>query len=1096
MQNLEIDERIAALSPEKRELLLQKLREKPKKKAENIVPQLTSEPREDLHQPFKLSEIQQAYWLGQSGLFDLGAQGSNIFMEYEITGVNLLTKRLLQWRMNNALEKLIKHYDMLRVSIRSNGLQQILTDVLPYRIKIIDFRGKDLKFVERELAVTRERLKLKKTRVDEWPLFEFLGYHLDGKRLILQIRVSALIMDGTSRGKFISHFMQLVTNPFKKLSPLEISYRDYVLAWDEFKTGPVYQRARDNWLKRLPDLLPGPRLPLKEYLEPKAPSQLEAWEIELVTASVWEKIQSRAKQSGLSPSSVLLAAFIDTLAYWSFTPQFSIGIIHTYRPPLHPKIKDILGNFNSIGIVQADVLGGNFIERAKKLQWQVLEIVDSPYYSGLEVLREINRVHARSSKATIPVFFNSLLNYIEKERQPEKTEQLASAKEKTVGKSLLPRFTEREITLYPTQVQLFPTIYETDNGGINCKWEVANRLFPTDMMNKMVAGYQNLLKKLAIDERSWLKNWGETTKVFPTIEKKLITNNDLLPKTEMTISSLLAQSMCKHSQKIAVISHDKQLTYGELTQLVAQLRQRLENSGVKPGHRLVLMMEKSWEAIVTLLGILQLGANYIPVGQTIRQEEFNDLLSQHEVKLVLKSSTYKNLSLPEDVQSITVDEDLFHCSAKPTSTVTDWVNNEVACIIYPNGYHDRFKWVKLNHVKIVELLLDLNQRFQITPEDKFLSQYPTTSSLWLYDILGALTAGAEVVLPTVGEEKWSQEQWFQLIQKEQITIWSSAPERWENFLTLIEEKTDFQQWSLRLIVLSNGSIPRGLVERTCLLNQDTQIYHLWGTDDALLWTMACKLDRLQDHGGARFNQVITGQQIYLLNSAFQKAPEWVLGSVYIGGQGLLAYDGSQKFSIPHPETGELLTKTGYIGRYINQEFVEILGTEESFQFFSHGYSVYPIEVQDHLERHPDVRYALVRVEEDTKCIKYLQAWVAKYKGSMLEINSLREFLRQSLPDYAIPRDLLWIEEQPKKESPNHRIERLRPQTELEENLLRIWEQLLQKKPIRITDNFFDLGGDSLKAFQLYTLMQNELRIQLPPAKFFQELTIKNLASLL
>lgn len=1101
MRDQKIVERIAALSPEKRELLLQRLKENQGSKTESGLPKLIFGDREHLHIPFQLSEIQQAYWLGQSGLFDLGDQGSNIYMEYEITGVSLLTKRLLHRRMEKALEKLIKHYDMLRVIILPDGLQQVLTEVSPYQINIVDLRRKDLKVVEKELARSRAQLRVKKTQVKEWPLFDFLGYYVDSNRLILQIRVSALIMDGTSRGKFVGQFVQLVTNPFKKLAPLEVSYRDYVLAWEEFKTDPLYQRAKDDWQRRLPDLLPGPKLPLKEFLEPKTPGHLEAWELELVAADLWAKIETNAVRSGLSPSSVLLTAFIDILAYWSYTPKFSIGIIHTYRPPIHPKIKDILGNFNSVGIVQADVLAGGFIERAKKLQWQVLDIVDSPYYSGLEVLREINSLHARGTKTTIPIFFNSLLNYLEQSKQIEKVNKGSdgqlSAKQKIskrrglIGKifqklqQCLPRFNEREITLYPTQAQLFPTIYQGDNGAINCKWEVANRLFPPGLMKKMIVGYQDLLKRLATDEESWLEGWGQTTRVFQTLENKLSPTNRLLPKKMQTAVSLLSQRMWRQSQRVALISGEKQLTYGELKQIAQRLGRILQERGVTAGQRVVLMMEKGWEAIVAVLGIFQLGAVYLPVEQEISQEKLESLISIHEVKLVLRSASFGQFfSLPEGIQWITVDEETLE-SVNPLLDSTDLAYDDLACIIHSG--------IKLTHGTLVELLLDLDERFQITADDKSISQYPITSSLWLYDIFSVLTYGATLVL-TAGEEKWDDQQWLELVLKEQITIWSSSSTRLESLVTLIEERTAFSEWPLRLIILSNGSIPLRLVERIKQIEQDTEIYHLWGARDTALWTLVCKLHEEKGYRGACFNRVLQRQQFYIMNSASESTPEWVPGSVYIGVNGWGGYDDRQRVTITHPETGELIVKTDYIGRYIDRGFVEILGLEESFLFVSRGYPVLPYEIQGYLEEHPDVRYALVKIKEDKKKSKYLQAVIAKKRESILEIDDLRQFLEQRLPDYAIP-ELSFLAAQRRKNSPQGKVEVLRPQTDLTAKIMTIWEQVLQRKSIKITDNFFDLGGDSFKAFQLYLLMQKELKIQIPPMKFFQELTIKHLASL-
>lgn len=529
MNNLEINERIAALSPEKRELLLKKLREKQGSMTEIELPQIHGRERKDLYLPFPLSEVQEVYWIGQTGLFDLSQQGTNIYMEYEISGLNILSRQRIPQRMEKTLDRLIQHYDMLRIIILEGGQQQILAKVPKYQVQVKDLRKKNSEVVQAELEKTRQRMCTEKTPLNHWPLFEFLIHHLDQNRMVLHIKINALIMDGTKRGEFMGKFFQLLMNPSLKLPHISCRYRDYVMVWEEFKQSSFYQQSKKEWMKRLPDLLPGPILPLSCYVEPSTPSKYEVWEFELIERKLWDKLIRYATKMGLSPSTILLSAFIDVVAYWSTTQKFSLGVINTYHPPVHQQINSVMGNFNTMVVIEADVLSGNFKQRAEKIQWQVIHHVDHSYFSGLQVLREMNRVISRSSKATLPVFFNSIINYSDQSiaREEDLGEQQNSFIKRfnTKLKNTVSRITQQtiqglqklrlllkikpvEISIYPTQMQLFPTIYVGENNSIMCKWQSAS-VFPKNIMEKMLASYQNVLLNLTKDESAWEKTWRE-----------------------------------------------------------------------------------------------------------------------------------------------------------------------------------------------------------------------------------------------------------------------------------------------------------------------------------------------------------------------------------------------------------------------------------------------------------------------------------------------------------------------------------------------------------------------------------------------------------
>src|SRR5205807_2183639 len=149
---------------------------------------------------------------------------------------------------------------------------------------------------------------------------------------------------GRSRGVFLQQLLLHLGEP--DLPPLECSYRDYALAWGAFQESDECRRDRDYWLSRLLDLPPAPDLPLARPLDPGTPAFFVSRTVRLLEPDAWQRFKARAARAGLTPSGALAAAYIDILATWSASPRFTIVVEGSYRPPIHPQIGEIIGNFN------------------------------------------------------------------------------------------------------------------------------------------------------------------------------------------------------------------------------------------------------------------------------------------------------------------------------------------------------------------------------------------------------------------------------------------------------------------------------------------------------------------------------------------------------------------------------------------------------------------------------------------------------------------------------------------------------------------------------------------------------------------------------
>src|SRR5947209_8492760 len=245
-------QRIKQLSPSGLKLLAQRLK---KRDAGPILPRVVPAPAER-YEPFPLTEVQQAYWVGRTDLFDLGNVASHAYLEIE-------TGPLDPARFERALRKLIARHEMLRAIVLADGRQQILAEVSPYEVEIHDLRDLSTADAVARLAALRARMSHQVLPPDRWPLFEICHSLLPGGRGLLHLSFDILIGDIWSFQLLRRELDRFYLEPDLELPPLELSFRDYVLAQLAFERTPAFARALAYWHEQLADLPPAPELPVE-----------------------------------------------------------------------------------------------------------------------------------------------------------------------------------------------------------------------------------------------------------------------------------------------------------------------------------------------------------------------------------------------------------------------------------------------------------------------------------------------------------------------------------------------------------------------------------------------------------------------------------------------------------------------------------------------------------------------------------------------------------------------------------------------------------------------------------------------------------------
>jgi amino acid adenylation domain-containing protein len=941
-----------SLAEHKAEILLM-LRQYDAGTSSAVLPTIVPAP-EQRYEPFPLTDMQHAFWVGRSGAIELGSVSNHGY--YEIEGNDLNLERL-----NWALQQLVKRHDMLRAVVLPDGQQQILEQVPAYPFEVLDLRGKDEAFVKAQLEAIRERMSHQVLPSDQWPLFDFRATCLDEGRVRLHISYDLLVFDAWSLFRLFEEWFQLYQNPEVALPPLELSFRDYALAEQGLRETELYKRSQNYWLSRIDTLPPAPDLPLA-----KSPHQLKQHRVKRyeggIDSTAWQQLKQRAAKAGLTPSGVLLAAFAEIMTLWSKNPQFTLNLALFNRLPLHPQVNDLLGDFTSVTLLGVDNSEAeSFCDRAIRLQKQLWQDLEHRYFSGVRVTRELSRRKGAAPNA-MPVIFTSTLGF---GSLGQETRTFSHFGELVYGIS------------QASQAWMDIQVWE-EKGTLTFNWDVVEELFPQGLIEDLFEAYCRFLKQLASSESAWVET---TRQLLPPAQ---LAQRNAINATEASISdellhTLFTAQVQARGNELAVISSERNLTYQELCDRSNQVGHRLRKLGVTPNQLVAVVMEKGWEQIVAVMGILAAGSAYVPIDPKLPKERFLYLLENSKADIVLTQSCLdKKLSWSDRIVRLCIDiEDFAQETKEPLQPVQTL--DDLAYVIYTSGSTGLPKGVMITHRNVVNVVVHTNQRFNINSQDRILALTALNHDLSVYDIFGLLSAGGTIVMPDACSVK-DPSHWAELMVRERVTLWNSVPAMMEMLVDYAQSHSVALPSSLRLAIMGGDWLPVSLPNRLKTLAPEVQILSIGGPTETTIWNIGYLIEEVDPNWKSiPYGQPMANAKYYIFNEALEDCPVWVPGEMYCAGVQLAKgyWRDSEKTSanfITHPRTGERLYRTGDLGRYLPDGQIEFLGRED-YQVKIGGYRIELGEIEATLKQHPGVRDAVVvaatRAAQSQQLIAYI-----------------------------------------------------------------------------------------------------------------------------
>ncbi|MEV7414915.1 amino acid adenylation domain-containing protein [Streptomyces sp. NPDC089919] len=1039
---------------------------------------------------FPLTPLQRGYYLGRSGVFEIGDVASHVY--HEIEGAWDLD------RLQAALDTVVAAHSALRSRFLADDRQvTVPADAAKVRIGRLDLRGQDPAQQQRTRADLRETRSHRVLAADGGPLLAVDVTVLADDAMVLHVGHDGLVMDGISMFLFFRAWWHAYQAPAAEL-PEELPYERYVEAREAARAKAPAQRSQAYWTMRAPDLAPHPDLPLRTSPAALTRSRFSQRTAEL-DAATWTQLKRRGTALGLTPSAVLIAAYAETLSTWGAGERFTLTTTLAQRPPLHPRIFEAIGQFSDTLLLEAEVDRAlPFADRARALQRRLHADIDNRHHSGVEVMAELARLRGGVAGARLPFTFNSAIGHASTE----------------VDGSALDLFGPEVFTVSQTPQVWLNAFAMERQGALVVQLDGLDELFPEGLLDDFAHGYRQLLTDLA-EESAWQRH---SFDLLPPAqrERRAAANDTAVPRAPEMLGDAIAAQARRTPDAPAVLTTGGVLTYGGLLERAARAATWLREHGVGRGDLVGLVMHRGPEQITGILATVLAGAAYLPVDAALPAARRDYMLTDGKVRCVLTNTGWQE----EDPDRAIAALDLTApapgagpAEVPPRLPGSD--PEDLAYVLYTSGTTGAPKGVMVTHANVTNLVADCHERFALTPADRFMAISAFNFDLSVWDVFGALAAGAALVMPD-RDRAVDPAHWLELAEEFGISVWNSVPA----IVGLMHDQAVADGTAppaLRLVMMSGDRLPPALPAALRRLVPGLEVVSLGGPTETTVWNILHPVG--EDEDGSEsipYGHPNANNRAYVLDRDGLDCPDWVTGEIVAAGTGLArGYWGDpartdEKFYRDEAR-GERMYRTGDLGRYLPDGEIQILGRGD-FQIKVNGYRIEAGEVETRLAALDAVATAVVAARPGPRGDR-LVAHLVPAGPARPDATALRRELRADLPEYMIPTVVRWHDALPLTK--NAKVDRTRlaaldegpaepdpaaaegaaaPETETEKLVAEIWAGVLHRPDLGVTDTLASLGGDSIAAARILTAARKRFGVTLTLDQFAEIPTVRAMAA--
>lgn len=994
---------------------------------------------------------------------------------YNISRALIIKAPIDRDKCRKAFDELVERHEILRTSFK-------LVDGEIYQI----VNQPKLCFTYEELSSDEVDLKIsqfvKPFELSESPLLRCGLFRLSENSSVLVLDIHHIIADGTSMEIFIREFMLIYQG--EKLPKLRIQYKDFA-QWQNKRLSDL-SAQKEYWLNLFSDEIPVLGMPT-DFPRPSVLGS-EGDRIEFyIDGESLAKIKRVMSNSGVTLYMFILAAYNVLLS--KYTSQEDIVVGSPVAGRSHADLNNVIGMFvNTLAMRNRPLAELPFSEFLKSVKENALSAFSNQDYPLEELINNLDINRDMSRNTLIETLFT--------------LQNTGSEVVQVGGIKVLPY----NIGEVKAKFELSLDAVEFDD-KLNFVLEFSTVLFKRETMERFAKHFINIINEVTDNNEIKIKDidfLGEEEK------RKILfdfNKTEGYYPCEKTVKELFEEQVLKAPDKVAVVFKEQSITYRELDKRSNQIARILREKGVKPNNIVPVMVERSIDVIVGILGVIKSGGAYLPIDPFYPEDRIMYMLSDSDAKLLV---TKKGLSKKVDFETVEIDDDKIKqidgSSLENVNTPSDLIY-----IIYTSGTTGKPKGVMIEHRNYINITYGWKKAYNLEEIEINLLQLASISfDVFAGDLSRSLLNGGKMII-CPEDTKLDFKGIYSLINTHEITMMESTPGLIIPLMDYIYEN-NLKIGSLKLLILGSDVLRQEDYNRlNTRFGGQMRILNSYGVTEVSIDSSFFEKDSQTNCYSVNLpiGRPMLNNRFYILDKYGSIQPVGVLGELYIGGEGVARgyYKReeltSEKFVEDTFQKGKKMYKTGDFARWLPDGNIEFFGRMDN-QIKIRGYRIEIGEVENKLIEIDKVREAAVVLKKD-RGINLICAYVAA--TGELTSSLIKELLQRELPEYMIPSYIVVMDQLPK--TPNGKLDRKKlsqlelvsqniyekPGNPLEEKILGIWTEILNIENISVTDNFFELGGHSIKAIEM-TIKLEKIGYNIKVTDVFKNQTIKALAGYL
>ncbi|WP_264523070.1 non-ribosomal peptide synthetase [Flavobacterium sp. N502536] len=993
-----------------------------------------------------------------------------------------------------AITATIDRHEILRTTFKMDENGEVRQYVKPtaavdFKLSYVDFRT----VTDKEASVSNyiKKDSFVPFDLENGPLFRLSLLQTEEDAYVFYYNMHHIIGDGWSMNVLskdvFTFYESFVKGIAPDLAPLAIQYKDYA-NWQALQINTAGSTTdKTYWMESLSGELPVLDLP-SEKRRPSVKTHKGRSLRAYISKETTAMLQRFTKENNSSTFISLLTTI--NILFHKYTSDSDIIIGSPVAGRDHADLANQIGFYvNTIALRNTINAQENFASIYKRIKEQTLEAFNHQMYPFDSLVENLNikRDAGRSSVFDVLLVLQNTANEETIEIPTSKTNTIVDLGE-TVSKF------DIELNFREAGGQLILDIaYNTE-------------VYEYQMIEGLIRHYQQILEEVLFQPETPI---GQLTYISKEEENELLVDFNATKNnypTAITIVDLIETQVAANPEGIALAYEGATMTYAALNAKANQVAHYLRSIGVTTESIVGLCMERSFEMVIGMLGIMKSGGAYAPIDPHYPAERIEFILKDTAAEAILvNAGSSSKVNFLEDIAILNLDEHdtIFANQSAANPNVAIPVSN-AAYVIYTSGSTGNPKGVVNEQRGLVNRLLWAKEYYNVTANDVLIQKTTFCFDVSVWEFFLPLLSGCKLVIPKPEGHKDS-DYLRELIATHQVTMIHFVPSMLSAFLLDIDVT---KCSSLKNVVCSGEALKISQAEEFQKALPNVTLSNLYGPTEASIDVTSCIIPfNATDLKRITIGKPVANTQIYILDSEMNIQPKGVTGELYIGGvqvaRGYINLPELNAFRFVNNPFGEgKLYRTGDNAKWLQDGTIEYLGREDS-QVKVRGYRIELGELDTVINSCPAIRQGVVIAREDAygvnELIAYIVLTAAKTKEDVIA------YLKEHIPGYMIPGIMVELEAIPltsngkvnRKALPDpvfsREYEYVAPTTKTEEELAVIWQDLLKAEQVGITDNFFELGGHSLLAVRLISAIKNTMNVALTITNVFSNPTISDLA---